>query len=383
MSQHPYVGLPKAALDTPALLVDLEILDRNIAYIASACRAGGKAWRPHTKGFTVPQIAHKALDAGAIGVTCATIGGAETMVAAGITDIMIANQLVGSKLARLAKLCRVAKLSVAVDDPAHVQALDAAAASADVRIGVLIEVDIGIHRAGVRAGPAVAQLARQISSSTHLRFMGLMGWEGHTCPIQPIESKEAAITEAIQLLNASAQACRDAGLTVEIISCGGTGTFPITVRQPGVTEIQAGGGVLCDVRYRTKYGVELEPALTMLTTVTSRPNQRRIICDGGKKSMSDHPVLPKPLGLDEVERVVLSAEHITVELGGSQVLPHIGDRLEFEASYVDLTVLLHDALIATRRGVVEDVWPVRQCAIVAETARRPEGSIIRLASTTA
>ena len=87
------------------------------------------------------------------------------------------------------------------------------------------------------------------------------------------------------MLNASAQACRDAGLTVEIISCGGTGTFPITVRQPGVTEIQAGGGVLCDVRYRTKYGVELEPALTMLTTVTSRPNQRRIICDGGKKSM--------------------------------------------------------------------------------------------------
>ena len=179
MSQHPYVGLPKAALDTPALFVDLEILERNIAHIAAACRAGGKAWRPHTKGFIVPQIAQKALDAGAIGVTCATLGGAETMVAAGITDIMIANQVVGStKLARLAELCRVAKLSVAVDDPTHVQALDAAAASAEVRIGVLIEVDIGIHRAGVRAGPAVAQLARQISSSTHLRFMGLHGMGG-------------------------------------------------------------------------------------------------------------------------------------------------------------------------------------------------------------
>jgi D-serine deaminase-like pyridoxal phosphate-dependent protein len=372
MLQQRWVGVSSDFLGTPVLVVDLPALDRNIATVAATCRNGGKVWRPHTKGFTVPQIAQRAIEAGAVGVTCATLCDAEVMVAAGITDIMIANQVVGSdKLSRLARLCRVAKVSVAVDDPAHVWALAAAAAAAGVTIGLLIEVDIGIHRAGTAPGRDAVNLAAQITSSPNLRFLGLMGWEGHTCPIEPPDAKRAEIARAIGAINETAEMCREAGIAVETISCGGTGTFPITAQLPGVTEIQAGGGLLCDVRYRTRYGVTLDPALTMLTTVTSRPTDSRIICDGGKKTMSDHPVLPRPLGLDPVDRVALSAEHITVELSRPQTLPRIGDKLAFEVSYVDLTMPLHEVLFATRDNVVEAVWPVHRSVI----GTHAEGSV--------
>lgn len=360
MDAQSFVGRPKEQLDTPALVVDLDLLDCNIGTIAAACRAGGKAWRPHAKGFMVSAIAHAAIRAGAIGVTCATLNHAEVMAAAGIGDILIANGIVGSRGARrLADLSRRSRVTVAVDDTGQLGALDDAARDAGVRIGVVIEVEVGLRRAGVAAGPAVAELAERIVGRRNLDFRGVMGWEGRACPIAEPAAKEAAVAAATGLLVGSAEVCRNRGIPVEIVSCGGTGTFPFAARQPGVTELQAGGGVLCDVRYRDKYGVRLGCALTMMTTVTSRPTASRIICDGGKKTMSDYPVGPEPLGLAGVEAVTLAAEHITVELAEPNPSPRVGDVLEFVASYVDTSVHLHDTMFGARRGIVEVSWPVR------------------------
>jgi D-serine deaminase-like pyridoxal phosphate-dependent protein len=355
-----WIGREKEELDTPALVVDLDLLERNIREIASICRSGGKAWRPHTKGFRAIEIARKAIALGAMGVTCATLADAEAMAAAGIHDILIASQVVGAaKLHRLAELCRHARVVVAVDDPEQAHALDAEAREQSTRIGVVIEVDIGIHRAGVDPGTPVTELAERLTGMRNLDFRGVMGWEGHACPIADQNAKQAAVAFATASLVSSAEECRAHGIPVEIISCGGTGTLPISARQPGVTEIQAGGGILSDVRYQAKYGVALAQALTMVTTVISRPRPGRIICDGGKKTMSDYPVAPAPLGIGPASSVGLSAEHITVELSNPSELPRVGATVEFIVSYVDTSVHLHDRMFAARNGIIEEVWPLR------------------------
>jgi D-serine deaminase-like pyridoxal phosphate-dependent protein len=360
MSRTDWIGQRKEELDTPALVVDLDRLEQNIGEIAALCRSGGKGWRPHTKGFRASEIAFKAIVAGAIGVTCATLADAEAMAAAGVDDILIASQVVGvGKRRRLADLCRQLRVLVAVDDPDQVLALDAAAAERGTRIGVVIEVDIGIKRAGVAPGAPVVALAERVAAARNLDFRGVMGWEGHACPIADPDEKRAAVAAATAALVASADACRRSGIPVEIVSCGGTGTLSISVRQPGVTEIQAGGGILSDVRYRETYGFRLAQALTMMTTVISRPRPDRIICDGGKKTMSDYPVAPAPLGLGPARSVALSAEHITIELEQPSAAPRVGDTVEFIASYVDTSVHLHERMFATRRGLVEAVWPIR------------------------
>jgi D-serine deaminase-like pyridoxal phosphate-dependent protein len=353
------VGRPIAELDTPALVVDLDALDRNIARIAETCRKNGKAWRPHTKGQKIPAIAHKAIAAGAMGITCAKLGEAEVMAAAGIGDILIANQVVGSqKLRRLAGLSRQARLTVAADNQDQMIALDEAARAAGAQVGVVIEVDIGIRRAGVAPGPAVADLAAAIARLPGLEFRGVIGWEGHACPIADPAAKEAAIVGAVRLLTGSADACRAAGIPTAIVSCGGTGTYWLTARQAGVTEIQAGGGVFCDVRYREQFGVDHEYALTVLTTVSSRPTATRIVCDAGKKTMSDDAAKPVPIGIEGVKSVGLSAEHTTIELDHPDAAIRVGDKLAFVVGYSDTTVHLNDVMYGTRSGLVEVAWPI-------------------------
>ena len=359
LTAHGVVGLPKDRLDTPALCVDLDVMDGNIARIATACREHGVAWRPHTKGQKVPAIAHKLLAAGAIGVTCQKLGEAEVMAAAGIRDILVANQIVGDqKIARLVNLLRHADVVVAVDDPDNVAALDAAARAKGVRLRVVIEVNIGGNRAGVEPGVAVAALARKIAEHRGLRFSGVMGWESHATSIQDQAEKEHAVASAVKLLTQSADACRSAGLPVDIVSCGGTGTYRFTTAQPGVTEIQAGGGIFSDVRYRTKFLVDHPYALTVMTTVTSRPNPHRIICDAGKKAMSSDAAEPLPLGVASVKSVNLSAEHARIELTVPDTRLRVGDRVEFVVGYGDTTVHLHEEMYGIRDGAVEIVWPV-------------------------
>jgi len=356
---HSLVGLPKSALDTPALLVDLDILASNIGRISDVCRANGVSWRPHIKGQKVIEIAKMQMAAGAIGVTCAKLGEAEVMAAAGIKDILVANQIAGSvKIERLMELLPAADVKVAVDDDDNIAQLGAAAAARGMTLGVLIEIDTGMKRAGLLPGDAGVAMARKITKTKGLRFKGVMSWEGHTVRIADQAEKKAAVQRAVESLVDTAEAIRAAGIPVDIVSCGGTGTYAMSASIKGVTEIQAGGGVFSDIVYRSQYNVDHPYALTVLATVNSRPTPQRIICDCGKKSMSSDAAMPEPIGIPNVASMRLSAEHAILELSAPNDSITVGDTVEFVVGYSDTTVHLHEEMYAIRNGRVEAVWPI-------------------------
>jgi D-serine deaminase-like pyridoxal phosphate-dependent protein len=353
------VGMDKGMLDTPALLVDLDVVEANIARMTKIFRDRGINWRPHTKGMKIPALAQKLIDAGAIGVTCAKLGEAEVMAAGGIKDILVANQIVGpQKLARLVAVQHHADVMVVVDSWENVSAIDAAAVAAGVRVRVLIEVDTGMNRAGVQPGEATLAFAKKIAPLKGVKFTGLMTWEAHALSKTDPAEKRKTVEAALAGFVASAELIRAAGIPVEILSCGGTGTYWISAEQPGITEIEAGGGIYSDVVYRQKFGVEHPYAMTVLTTVTSRPVPTRIICDAGRKTLSGDAASPEPLGVGKVKTLFLSAEHAIITLEEPNDAIRIGDKIEMVVGYSDTTVHLHEEMYGIRKGKVEAVWPV-------------------------
>jgi D-serine deaminase-like pyridoxal phosphate-dependent protein len=358
-SSQSLIGQPKSALDTPALLVDLDVMEANIARIVATCRAHGVAWRPHSKVHKTPEIAKIEIAAGAIGITCAKLGEAEVMAAAGIRDILIANQIVGPiKIARLVELVDQADPIVCADSIVNLTELDAAFRRANKRLSVAIEVNIGMNRAGVEPGAPVLALAREIAGRPGLKFVGLVAWESQATTIADSAEKERVVRAAVAMLTAGARACKEAGHGVEIVSCGGTGTFPYCAQQPGVTEVQVGGAIFSDMHYLTNYHVDFSPALTVLTTVSSRPTPTRIIVDCGRKAMSGDAAMPAPSGLPPIAGLRLSAEHTKIDLAHPSDVPKIGDRIEFVVGYSDTTVHLHEEIVGVRGGRIECVWRV-------------------------
>jgi len=350
---------PRAALDTPALLADLDIMESNIADIAKFCRSHGVQWRPHFKGHKTVEVAQMQISAGAIGITCAKLGEAEILAANGIGDIMIANQIVGAlKVRRLMRVKDGADVIVAVDGVDNVRELAAAAGQAGKALRVVIEVNIGMNRAGTAPGEPTLALADEIARHPDLRLVGVMGWEAQTTGIADPGEKEKAVAAAIGLLTQSAELCRKAGHDMSIVSCGGTGTLLYCVKQPGVTEVQVGGGVMNDAHYRWHYNIDLPFALKVLATVTSRPTPTRIILDAGRKTMSIETAVPHPLGLPPVKEVRLSAEHAQIELEAPSDRPRVGERVEFIPGYTDTTVHLHEEMVALRGNRIEAVWKV-------------------------
>ena len=354
-----FVGQPKTALDTPALLVDLDVMEGNIAKMAKTFRDHKVNWRPHTKGMKIPALAHCLIKAGAIGVTCAKLGEAEVMAAGGISDILVANQIVGPvKIARLVNLQHHSNVMVAVDNWDNIREIDAAAIAKGVRVRVLIEVNTGMNRAGTLPGEATVDLAKKAASLKGVKLAGLMTWEAHTLRLADPAEKRTAVEAAIKTFVATVGACRAAGVEIGIVSCGGTGTYWITAEQKGITEIQAGGGIFSDMLYRKTFGVEHPYAMTILATVTSRPDPKRIICDAGRKTMTGDAAMPEPIGLAKVASMALSAEHTIVNLAEPNDSPRVGDKQEFVVGYSDTTVNLHDELVGIRQGKIEVIWSI-------------------------
>lgn len=352
------IGLSKEQLDTPVLWVDLDSLEENIQTLAAYFKRAGVQWRPHIKGIKVPAIAHRLLAAGAIGVTCAKLGEAEVMAQAGIRDILIANQIVGTrKITRLVHLNRSAEVKVAVDNAANVAELGRAAATAGVEIGVLVDVNTGMNRTGVAPGEAAVNLSRLVHGTAGLRYLGLMAWEGHTLGHGDPAVKEQAIHQAVGLLIESADQCRAAGLPVTIVSGGGSGTYKTTPHIKGITEIQAGGAIFSDVAYQS-WGVETTPCLFIRAMVTSRPAPDRIIFDTGFKAMPAWLAQPHPLGIEGVKKFSTSAEHGVMTLDQTNRQVQVGDTFDFIVGYTDATLFLHDTLYGLRKGIVEVVWGI-------------------------
>ncbi len=352
------IGLPKSELDTPVLWVELATLEANIAKLAQHFKKAGVDWRPHTKGMKTPAVAHKALAAGAVGVTCAKLGEAEVMAAAGITDILVANQLVTpQKITRLVNLRKYADVKVAVDHPDNVAALGKAAREKDVELGVLVEIDIGMKRGGVQAGQAVLELASLVAETAGLKFLGVMSWEGHVLKIKDLEEKHREIDKAMAKVAESVALCEAQGLACTIVSGGGSGTAEYTPFTGVLTEIQAGGMVFSDAAYRSWNGLT-ESSLFVRTTVTSRPTPNRVITDAGYKALPAWHKQPEAIDFPEIASLTTSAEHGVITLQADNDSIKVGDAFDFRVGYGDATVFLHDHVYGLRDGVVEAVWPL-------------------------
>ncbi|MHB1133930.1 MAG: DSD1 family PLP-dependent enzyme [Chloroflexota bacterium] len=353
------IGFPKEEIDTPALVIDVPAMERNIKRMADFFADKPAKLRPHAKTHKSPIIAHKQLAAGnAVGITCAKLGEAEVMVEGGIRNILIANQIVGKhKIARLAALAHHADLMVAVDDTANATDLCNAMQAAGSSIGVLVEVNIGMNRCGVEPGAPALALARFVSGCRGLRFMGLQGYEGHLVMLpDPAERRERALA-AMNTLVETRRLIERSGLEVKIVSGVGTGTYNFSGGVAGIDEVQAGSYVFMDTKYRS-VGVDFECALTVLATVISRPSPTVAITDAGAKAMTSEFGLPEVKGIPGASLKKLSEEHGTIVFDAPNRELQPGDKIELIVSHGCTTINLYDRYFAVRDGQLEAVWPV-------------------------
>lgn len=356
----PPLGCLKEEVDTPALCLDLDKFEANVRRMAGICQQHGVGWRPHAKCHKSPAIAKRLIDAGAIGMTCAKLGEAEVFAAAGIRDLLIANMVVGpNKLRRLVALRRIADPIICVDHLDQVTALGGSMADEPQPLRVLIELDLGLQRVGVAPGKPALELARRIADTPGLQLAGVMGYEGHLLLLSDPAEKSREIGRAIQQLVESANLLRENRLPCPIVSCGGTGSYMVTLECPGITEVQAGGAIFMDQFYRHRCHVaEFDFALTVLATVVSRPTPDRAIVDAGRKTMNMELTLPQVLGRNDITVTSLSAEHGILRLESTATQLRIGDRLEFIPGYGDLTTVLHDRFYGFRGERLAEIWPL-------------------------
>jgi D-serine deaminase-like pyridoxal phosphate-dependent protein len=355
------IGTPWQELDTPALCLDVAALERNIARMADFCSGAAARLRPHAKTHKSPAIAWMQLRAGAIGITCAKLGEAEVMAAAGIRDILIANQVVGAdKIARLVALAAYSEVITAVEDADHAAELSAAACAKGVTLRTILEVEVGMGRCGVAPGIPALELARRVAELPGLCFEGIMGYEGHAVMIPDGEARRKTAADAMGRLVETADLLRGAGLPVNIVSAGGTGTYAWTGVFPGITEIQAGSYATMDGRYRAVLAaggeVPFEPALTVVARVISARDDRAVI-DAGLKTMSSEFGLPEVMAPAGWSLAGFSEEHGSLQRSDGASL-HRGDRVVLLPSHGCTTINLHDTYHVLRGGVLEALWPV-------------------------
>ena len=346
-------------IPTPALIVDLPAMERNIRRMAEFYADKPCKLRPHFKAHKTPAIAQRQLAAGSCtGLTVATVGEAELVAEERLSDdVLIANEVLGpGKAARVANLARQGGIKVAIDSDATLDDLASAARAEGVVIGVLVDVNVGLPRCGIAYGEPALALAKRAHATDGVRLHGLMGYEGHVVGLEDRAEREARAAKALGRLLDTAQLVRHAGLPCEIVSAGGTGTFDITGVMDGVTEVQAGSYVLMDTAY-AKLGTPFEQAFTILSTVLSRPRPDFRATDAGLKACAVDHGNPDVKNVDGASVLFLSDEHASIALPpDSTIAP--GDRIELWPSHIDPTINLHDVLYAVADGEVVEVWPV-------------------------
>lgn len=335
-------------LDTPALVCDLDVLERNLAATAARCRDLGIPLRAHTKSHKIPEIAHWQLASGARGVCCQKVGEAEVMVAAGIDDILIPYNIVGAaKVERLLRLARRATIAVALDSAETARGIAEVARREGGAVRALIELDTGAHRCGVQSPAAALALAREVAGLPGLDLRGVL-----TYPSRP---------EAQPFLDETVALLRDAGLSVEDVSGGGTG-LEAASKELGCTETRSGSYVWEGLD-RVRGRADLDPArcpVRVVATVVSVPAPGRAIVDGGMKTFTSYPPLPYGYCVEhpEVTFQGMSVEHGHLDVSRSAHRFRVGERLTFIPLHQGMTVNLHDELVGYRGERVEVVWPI-------------------------
>jgi D-serine deaminase-like pyridoxal phosphate-dependent protein len=367
MNPDNEIGIPKNDLDTPALLLDITTMEQNLRRMADFLSSKQVKHRPHAKIYkATPEIAHLQIKAGAIGITCAKLSEAETLASSGITDILIANQIVGSrKIERLVTLARKINIKVAVDDRDNIDILSQAASAQSVNIGVLVEVNIGHNRCGVAPFEPVLEIVKYILEKPGLTFMGLMGYDGH-CTLKVTEDERGPLSLKANLLLVNVKKYVEAsGIRVEIVSGSGTFTYRYASEIEGITEVQAGTYLLMDTGFRDCGVREFDCTLSVLTTVISRPSysgaEGLAVVDTGRKSISTDLGLPEVKTSNRAKVISLSDEHGRVVFKNSNEAPKIGDKIELWVPDANGTINQFDRFYVIRDNIVEAVWNIPLC----------------------
>lgn len=357
LTDHPLLGRPLADLPTPTPIVDLDRLEANIATMAGFFRPLPATLRPHAKTHRTPAIARLQVAAGAKGITCAKVGMAEAMVAGGIDDVFVANQVVArGAIERLARLAQRATVTVAVDAASNVADLAAAAQAYHTGFNLVIEVDAGMGRCGVQPGQPALDLARLVADAPGLRFAGLHAYEGHVVQNPDLALRTAATEAMLALTIETRDLIERHGLEVATVTCGGTGTYNISGIYPGVTEHQSGSYVYMDPGY-TRLTPDFGLAFSLLCTVMSRPAPDKVIIDGGAQSLANDYGIPLVRDHPELEYRYLSEEHGSFAVReGERTDLDLGAKVQVHPGHCCSAANLHDRVFAVRDGRVAAVW---------------------------
>ncbi len=356
----------RARLNTPALLLDLDALDRNIERMAAHCRRTGQALRPHAKTHKSIEVARRQIAAGAVGQCCATLGEAEVLAGAGIPGVLVTSPVVGpGRTARLVALNEAAEGLMAVaDDPGAVAAL--AEASTGKPLSLLVDIDVGTRRTGVLSAQTAVALARQIDEAPGLVFAGIQGYAGHLQHVYDYGERAEAVAAVSERLAHVSSVLADAGLAPPLVTGGGTGTHDLDYRHGVLGELQAGSFAVMDVDYGRVALTEdgsgpFEPAMFVMATVVSAAGDEFAIIDAGLKALAtDGPMPLFARGAPEGATFSFAGdEHGRVHYaGGNPARLKVGDIVELHPPHCDPTVNLYDVYHAMRGEMLEAIWPV-------------------------
>ncbi|MGO4304501.1 DSD1 family PLP-dependent enzyme [Cupriavidus sp. RAF12] len=361
-------GQPADAIDTPSLVLDLDVFTRNVERMQAAADQAGVHLRPHAKAHKCPDIALAQVARGAVGICCQKVSEAVPFVRAGIRDIHISNEIAGpAKAALLATLARHARLSVCVDDASQVQALAAATQAAGTTLDVFVEIDVGQNRCGVADADAALKLVERIAAHATLRLRGLQAYHGGIQHLRDWAGRREAAAQAAGRTGAVLTQLEAAGVHCEVVTGGGSGSVEFDLGSGVYTEIQPGSYVFMDADYGSNAyagALRFDHSLFIATTVMSVAAGDRVVLDAGLKSMAVDSGLPwvwaDGAASQTLDYVAANDEHgiVRPRTASRSDLPALGSRVMLVPGHCDPTLNLYDEIVGIRAGVVESVWPI-------------------------
>jgi D-serine deaminase-like pyridoxal phosphate-dependent protein len=364
----PELYADQSSLETPAVVVDVDVMEENLQEYAEFAATHDVSLRSHTKTHKIPEIAHRQHEMTEGGILCQTLSEAEVMAQNGINDIYLSYMVVTeSKLRRLVRLAeKVPSFATTVDCPGNVDPLQAVAAEHDVVVDVVLEVDLGLERVGTPPGRPTLEVAQYVRDQPNLRIVGVMGYEGHIGygSEEPLTSADfdRQCKAVMDDLAATVDLLETNNIPIGDVKVGSTATSRYSAKHPVVTEINPGMYIFNDANL-VKQSPDVEPsdcALSVVTTVISKPSSDRIVVDAGSKAISlDIDVPPFEPHLEGVQYYNASEEHGWIDISDCPEEIAVGDRLSFVVPHVCTTVNLHDTLVGVRDGRIAEVWSIQ------------------------
>ncbi len=356
------IGDPLSAVDTPALILDLDSFEDNLRSMQGLADRHGVALRPHAKAHRCPEVSLRQLALGAVGICCQKVTEIIPFLAAGIQNVHLSNEVVGpAKLDLLARLARHASITVCVDNGQAAQALSAALTEHESSMGVLIEIDAGQQRCGVQTPEALLALARQVQRLPGMHFAGVQAYHGGLQHIKALDQRKASWEDALALIRRHLEALSQAGIACPIVTGGGTGTAALDVASGVFTEIQPGSYAFMDMDYGSiewGHSRAFGHSMFLLSTVMSTPAPDRVVLDAGLKSTTAESGVPGVPDYPGVHCLSVNDEHSILAVDDSAAAPELGARIRLVPGHCDPTFNLHDYVVGVRGGQVEAVWPI-------------------------